>query len=140
MVKEQELNVINNNDLSGYKNKKVDYIKISDAALSRIKDTVNSYNGEYCGVRISVLTKGCSGLSYMVDLIAAEDIEEKDEWLDNDQVNIFIAPKAILFIIGLEMDYQYEYSEKTGVVIKEGFVFVNPNEKGRCGCGESFFV
>lgn len=83
------------------------------------------------GVRVGVRTKGCSGLSYTVEY--ADNINKFDEVVDAGEYKLLIDPKAVMFIIGTEMDYVEEK-------LKSGFVFRNPNEKGRCGCGESFHV
>lgn len=83
------------------------------------------------GIKIGVRTKGCSGLSYTVEY--ADTIEKFDEVVDAGEFKVLIDPKAVLFLIGTEMDYVEEK-------LKTGFTFRNPNEKGRCGCGESFHV
>jgi len=84
-----------------------------------------------CGVRIGVRTKGCSGMSYTLEF--ADEINEFDEVVEDKGITIIVDPKAIMFIVGTEMDFVEEKLET-------GFVFRNPNEKGRCGCGESFHV
>jgi iron-sulfur cluster assembly protein len=78
-----------------------------------------------------VRTKGCSGLSYTLEY--ADDKAPSDEVVEAHGVRLLVDPKASLFLIGTEMDYEVEK-------LKSGFVFRNPNEKGRCGCGESFHV
>ena len=83
------------------------------------------------GVRIGVRTKGCSGLSYTLEF--ADKQEPMDEVIEAHDIKLLVDPKASLFLIGTEMDYEEEK-------LKSGFVFRNPNEKGRCGCGESFHV
>ena len=83
------------------------------------------------GVRVGIRTKGCSGLSYTLEY--ADEKGAHDEVVEEKGVTVFIDPKATLFIIGTQMDY---VADK----LQSGFVFTNPNEKGRCGCGESFHV
>ena len=82
-------------------------------------------------MRVGVRTAGCSGLSYTLEF--AEDRSEFDEVVEDRGVTIFIDPKAVMFLIGSEMDF---VADK----LSSGFVFNNPNEKGKCGCGESFHV
>jgi len=78
-----------------------------------------------------VRTKGCSGLSYTLEY--ADERGKFDEVVEDKGVVILIDPKATMFILGTEMDYVEDKMET-------GFKFTNPNEKGRCGCGESFHV
>lgn len=107
-------------------------ISVTEAALGRIRDLLESRGKPSAGIRIGVRTKGCSGLSYTLEF--ADEVNEFDEkFSPSDDVTIMIEPKASMFIFGTEMDYVEEK-------MASGFVFVNPNEKGRCGCGESFHV
>jgi iron-sulfur cluster assembly protein len=106
-------------------------MKVTPAAVERVKALIEQRGKETAGIRIGVRTKGCSGLSYTLEY--ADKQEAMDEVVDSDGVKILIDPKASLFLIGTEMDYVEEK-------LKSGFVFTNPNEKGRCGCGESFHV
>lgn len=104
---------------------------VTDAAADRVRALIASRGKETLGVRIGVRTKGCSGMSYTLEF--ADEKGEFDEMIEQNGVTILIDPKATMFIIGTEMDYVEEKLES-------GFVFRNPNEKGRCGCGESFHV
>jgi iron-sulfur cluster assembly protein len=106
-------------------------MKVTPAAAERVKALIEQRGKETVGIRIGVRSKGCSGLSYTLEY--ADKQEPMDEVVDSDGVKILIDPKASLFLIGTEMDYVEEK-------LKSGFVFTNPNEKGRCGCGESFHV
>lgn len=112
----------------------VDYLKVNELALLEIKNLLNQRKEPCAGIRISVRTRGCSGLSYMVEYaIIDKNITKFDDLVIKDEVSIFIDPKASMFLIGSEMIYKNDD-------IYSGFDFVNPNEKGRCGCGESFQV
>jgi iron-sulfur cluster assembly protein len=101
------------------------------AAVDRIKGLIEGRGKPTAGIRIGVRTKGCSGLSYTLEFAEAQ--QPMDEVVEAQGVKLLIDPKASLFLIGTEMDYAEE-------TLKSGFVFKNPNEKGRCGCGESFHV
>lgn len=104
---------------------------VTSLAAERIKSMIEGRGKPTAGIRIGVRTKGCSGLSYTLEF--ADKQEPMDEVVDTGGVKLLIDPKASLFLIGTEMDYEEEK-------LKSGFVFKNPNEKGRCGCGESFHV
>lgn len=106
-------------------------INMTPAALEQVKALLASRGKPSIGVRIGVRTKGCSGLSYTLEF--ADEKNPFDEEMEVDGITVLIDPKATMFIIGTEMDYVEDKLES-------GFVFNNPNEKGRCGCGESFHV
>jgi iron-sulfur cluster assembly protein len=106
-------------------------LTITDTALNRVKALLASRGKPSAGIRIGIRTKGCSGLSYALEY--ADEENPLDEVMKIEDVTILIDPKAILFILGTEMDYVEEK-------MQSGFVFRNPNEKGRCGCGKSFHV
>ena len=104
---------------------------ITDAAAERVKSLLDKRGKPSAGVRIGVKTKGCSGLSYSLEY--ADEAGRFDEVVEDKGVRVLIDPKAVMFVLGTEMDYVEEK-------MQSGFVFRNPNEKGRCGCGESFHV
>ena len=106
-------------------------LSLTDAAASHIQSLMEKREKPAVGVRIGIRTRGCSGLSYTVEY--AEEINKFDEVVEDKGVRVLIDPKAVMFLIGTQMDY---IDEK----FKSGFVFTNPNEKSRCGCGESFNV
>jgi iron-sulfur cluster assembly protein len=106
-------------------------LTLSDAAVERVKTLLSSRGKPSAGIRIGVRTKGCSGMTYSLEF--ADEKEPLDEVVEVGGVTVLIDPKAAMFIIGTEMDYVEEK-------MQSGFVFRNPNEKGRCGCGESFHV
>ncbi len=106
-------------------------INITAAASTRIMGLLAARGKPAAGVRVGIRTKGCSGLSYTVEY--ADEAGKFDEVIDAGAFKLFIDPKAVMFLVGTEMDY---IEEK----LKSGFTFRNPNEKGRCGCGESFHV
>ncbi len=106
-------------------------MSVSPAAAERVKALIEGRGKPTAGIRIGVRSKGCSGMSYTLEF--ADKQEPMDEVVDTQGIKLLIDPKASLFLIGTEMDYEEEK-------LKSGFVFRNPNEKGRCGCGESFHV
>ena len=106
-------------------------IKLSDNAANRIKEIISSAKNDALGVRIGVKSGGCAGMEYVLEY--AKDINPKDEMIEDKGVKVFIDPSAIIYLIGTEMDYKKnEFSSS--------FVFNNPNETERCGCGESFKI
>jgi len=106
-------------------------LTITDAAAERVKSMLAKRGKPAVGVRIGVRSKGCSGLSYTLEF--AEEKSAFDEIVEDKGVTVLIDPKATMFILGTEMDWVEDK-------MQAGFVFRNPNEKGRCGCGESFHV
>jgi len=105
-------------------------MSVTDAAAERLRKLYAS--GEQGKLlRIGVNTKGCSGLSY--DMSWADEPAPSDEVVTNNGVTVLVDRKASLFLIGTTMDYEVK-------ALTSGFTFTNPNEKGRCGCGESFHV
>ena len=106
-------------------------ITLTDAAAARVKSLIEQADNPVLGLRIGVEAKGCSGLSYKVEY--AQDRQKFEDVVEQKGVTLFIDPSAVMFLLGSEMDYQEGKLES-------GFVFSNPNEKGRCGCGESFTV
>ena len=106
-------------------------LNVTPSAVNHIKEMISSRGKNTLGIKVGINTKGCSGLSYTMEFV--DQIDDNDEMIVIDDVKIFIDKKASLFLIGTEM--YYEKGE-----LESGFKFINPNEKGRCGCGESFHV
>ena len=106
-------------------------MSLTDAAADRLRALYAAGGEGGRLLRIGVKTKGCSGLSY--DLSWTDAPAPTDETVTDKGVTVLVDRKASLFLIGTTMDYE----QKT---LSAGFTFTNPNEKGRCGCGESFHV
>jgi len=106
-------------------------MSVTPLAAEKVKALIDGRGKPTVGIRIGVRSKGCSGMSYTLEF--ADKQEPMDEIVESSGIKLLIDPKASLFLIGTEMDYEEEK-------LKSGFVFKNPNEKGRCGCGESFHV
>jgi iron-sulfur cluster assembly protein len=106
-------------------------VKLTDAAVSRISEIMAEADGKYLGVRVGVTNGGCAGMSYTMDY--ASEAKPFEEVMEDKGVKIFIDPKAILFLIGTELDF---VKEKLGA----RFVFINPNQTSACGCGESVSI
>ena len=110
---------------------KNEVIKLSDNAAKRIKEIMQSANSSTIGVRVGVKTGGCAGMSYVMEY--AENIKPNEEVVEDKGVKVLIDQKAIMYLLGTEMDYKKEK-------FSSQFIFKNPNETERCGCGESFKV
>lgn len=106
-------------------------IEITDLAKEQVAKLISARGKPTAGIRVGVRTRGCSGMSYTIEY--ADEVNKFDEVVDIGTTKILIDPKAIMFVLGTVMDYKEDK-------FKAGFEFVNPNEKGRCGCGESFSV
>jgi iron-sulfur cluster assembly protein len=106
-------------------------MSITPAAATRVQEMLDTRGKPSMGVRVGIKTKGCSGLSYLLEY--ADAPLPFEEVVQENGVTVRIDPKAVMFLIGTEMDY-------VEGDLESGFVFRNPNEKGRCGCGESFHV
>ena len=104
---------------------------VSDVAAERLRALYENAGEGGKKLRISVNTKGCSGLAYDMSWVAEPG--PGDEVVTDKGVTVLVDRKASLFLIGTTMDYEVK-------ALSSGFTFVNPNEKGRCGCGESFHV
>ena len=106
-------------------------ITLSDRAAERVKEIIAQSKEPIVGVRVGVSSGGCAGMSYVMEY--AKKINPNDEIIVDKGVKVLIDPKAIMYLLGTEMDYKKEELSST-------FVFKNPNETERCGCGESFKI
>lgn len=106
-------------------------IRLTDAAAVRIRQIMDNAPGQYLGVRVGVTNGGCAGMSYTMDYAA--EAKPFEDVMEDKGVRVFIDPKAILFLIGTELDF---VQEKLGA----RFVFNNPNQTSACGCGESVSI
>ena len=104
-------------------------IKLSDKAVNRIKEIMSQAQNSTIGVRVGVKSGGCAGMSYVMEY--AKEVKPNEEIIEDKGVKVLIDPKAIMYLLGTEMDYKKEE-------FSSSFVFKNPNETERCGCGESF--
>lgn len=106
-------------------------ITLTEAAAERMKEIMAASGGKYIGVRIGVKNGGCAGMEYTMEY--AENQQRLDEVVEDRGVKILIDPKAILFLLGTEMDFTTEK-------FSSGFRFNNPNQTDACGCGESVSI
>ena len=104
-----------------------DIITLTDAARSRVGEILSANDGAK-GIRVGLKNGGCAGMEYTVDLV--NDPEASDDKVETSQGTIYIDPKAMLFLLGTQLDYEI-------TKLRNGFVFNNPNETSACGCGES---
>ena len=106
-------------------------LKLSDVAAEKIKEILSSADKKTIGVRVGVKSGGCAGMSYIMEY--AKDIKDNEEVIEDKGVKVLIDPKAIIYLLGTEMDYKKDK-------FSSQFIFKNPNETERCGCGESFKI
>ena len=106
-------------------------IKLSDNAANRIKEIMSKAENTAIGVRVGVKSGGCAGMSYMMEY--AKEVKKNEEVIEDKGVKVFIDANAVMYLLGTEMDYKKDK-------FSSQFVFINPNETERCGCGESFKV
>ena len=106
-------------------------IKLSDNAANRIKEIMSKADNSAIGVRVGVKSGGCAGMSYVMEY--AKEVKKNEEIIEDKGVKVFIDANAVMYLLGTEMDYKKDK-------FSSQFVFKNPNETERCGCGESFKV
>lgn len=100
---------------------------LTPAAAERVKTIVRNEDGAE-GIRVSIKKGGCAGMEYAINL--ATEINPKDDRIERDAAAVFVAPEAVLYLLGTEMDFEV-------TKLRSGFVFNNPNQASACGCGES---
>jgi iron-sulfur cluster assembly protein len=106
-------------------------MKLTDAAATRIKDLMSKSGRPIAGLRVGVKNGGCAGMAYTMEY--AQSVNPTDEIVEDKGVKILIDPKAVLFLLGTEMDYKIDR-------LSAQFVFNNPNQTSACGCGESVLL
>lgn len=106
-------------------------LSLTEAAAARVRTLLERSERPVLGIRVGVKKAGCSGMQYQVDYV--DEARPFEDVVETHGVRVYIDPMAVMYLLGSEMDY-----EETKM--HSGFVFRNPNEKNRCGCGESFSV
>lgn len=106
-------------------------ITLSENAALRIKEIMSKAESNALGIRVGVKSGGCAGMSYTMEY--TKEIKPNDELIEDKGVKLFVDPGAIMYLLGTEMDYKKDE-------FSSSFVFKNPNETERCGCGESFKI
>jgi iron-sulfur cluster assembly accessory protein len=104
-------------------------LNVTDTAAEQIKARLNEAGDGVIGLRVGIKAKGCSGMAYFMEYAKAKAAD--DEVVEKSGVTLFVDPASLMYLLGTTIDYVVT---DTG----EGFEFINPNERGRCGCGESF--
>ncbi len=102
-------------------------ITLTDKAAERVREIVAAREDLH-GLRVSIKKGGCAGMEYAVDGVTVPD--PKDDLVEHDDVKVWVAPEAALYLLGTEMDFEV-------TTLRTGFVFNNPNQSSACGCGES---
>ncbi len=103
-------------------------MRLTDAAADRIRGILANADKPIAGVRVGVKNAGCAGMSYTMEY--ADAVDPRDEVVEDKGVKLLIDPKAVMFLLGTEMDFKVDK-------LSSGFVFNNPNQTSACGCGES---
>ena len=111
--------------------RKIQAMRLTDAAAARIRDIMANSEKPLAGLRVGVKNGGCAGMSYIMEY--AESVQPHDEVVEDKGVKLLIDPKAVLFLLGTEMDFRVDK-------LSAGFVFNNPNQTSACGCGESVLL
>jgi len=101
---------------------------ITEAAADRVREIVASNSDGSTGIRVGVKKGGCAGMEYTIGL--ADAAKPGEDVVEQDGARVFVAPEAVLFLLGTRMDYEQ-------TTLRSGFVFNNPNQTSACGCGES---
>lgn len=104
---------------------------LTESAAARVREIIERSEEDFIGLRVGVKNGGCAGMEYTMDY--ADTVDPLDEVVEDKGVKILIDPKAVLFLLGTEMDYQVDK-------LSAQFVFNNPNQTSACGCGESVTI
>jgi iron-sulfur cluster assembly protein len=107
-------------------------LTVTDEASNQLEKIIETAPSDTIGILLGIDKAGCNGYSYKLDFAKQNEVENL-EYVEQNNIKVFIDPKATMFLIGSEMDYS---SDK----LSSRFVFNNPNEKSTCGCGESFSI
>jgi len=110
------------------KNLKNKLLSLTPSAIKHLKSILEDSSDAKKAIKLGVKNGGCAGMAYTMDYI--DEVNETDEYIDIEGIKLVIDPKAILFLLGTEMDYQKS-------TLNSGFIFNNPNQTDACGCGES---
>ena len=105
-------------------------INLTERAAQHVQNFLQN-RGKGEGIKVGVRTAGCSGLAYVLEFVDGAD--SADQVFESHGVKIYVDPKSLVYLDGTEMDFVKEG-------LNEGFKFTNPNQKGECGCGESFTI
>ena len=106
-------------------------LSVTDAAAAQLRKLIDKHKPGSAGIRVAVREGGCNGMTYSMDF--ADESDPADEVMEIGGVRLLIDPMSVMYLVGTEMDF---VEEKLGA----NFVFRNPNDSARCGCGESFSV
>ena len=101
---------------------------LTDAAANRVKAIVDNAGADARGIRVGIKKGGCAGMEYAIDLVTEPNA--KDDLIELNGARVWIAPEAVLYLLGTQMDFEV-------TTLRSGFVFNNPNQTSACGCGES---
>jgi iron-sulfur cluster assembly protein len=115
----------------GMTRSKFQVMSLTEAAATRINEIIAASERPIAGVRVGVKNGGCAGMEYTMDY--AEEIKPGDDIVEDKGVTLLVDPKAVLFLLGTQMDYRVDK-------LSSGFVFNNPNQTSACGCGESVVI
>jgi iron-sulfur cluster assembly protein len=113
------------------RNSRFKVMSLTDAAATRVQEVIAAADKPIVGLRVGVRNGGCAGMSYTMEF--AETAAANDELVEDKGVKLLIDPKALLLLLGTQMDFRADK-------LSAGFVFLNPNETSACGCGESVAI
>ena len=106
-------------------------VRLTEAAAERVREIMDAAEKPVAGLRVGVKNGGCAGMSYTMEW--ADSVGPHDEIIEDKGVKVLIDPKAVMFLLGTEMDFKTDK-------LSSGFVFNNPNQTAACGCGESVSI